>query len=330
MRSKPSVKLIGGAPAFLDVLRQISEIADIQAPVLIEGETGTGKELVARALHYSSPRAAMPFIPVNCGALPESLIENELFGHCRGAYTDAREPQMGLITQAQNGTLFLDEIDALPYRGQVALLRFLQDFCYRPLGGTQDVQAELRVVVATNVNLDQLVAQKQFRPDLYFRLKIFAIKLPPLRARHGDAKLLAEHFATVYSQQYGIEQKPIAPADLAWVDSYDWPGNVRELENLVHNAVVRSRSTRELVLKRLSPLMPNHLTPMPTINPVWTQGFQRAKADAVLAFERSFIEYALTECHGNVSAAARLSGKERRAFGKLVKKHGLDKRQFID
>lgn len=330
MRSKPSVKLIGGAPVFLDVLRQISGIADIDAPVLIEGETGTGKELVARALHYSGPRAAMPFIPVNCGALPESLIENELFGHCRGAYTDAREPQMGLIARANNGTLFLDEIDALPYRGQVALLRFLQDFCYRPLGGAQDVQVDVRVIAATNMNLEHLVTQKQFRPDLFFRLKIFSLSLPPLRARQGDARLLAEHFVRVYSEQYGIEQKSIAPADLTWLEDYDWPGNVRELESLVHCAVVHSRGKPAIMLGRASPVSQDHPS-QPTIkHAVAAQNFQRAKSDAVLAFERSFIEQVLTECHGNVSAAARLSGKERRAFGKLVKKHGLDKRHFAD
>ena len=328
MQFHPAVTLIGQAPVFLDLLRRIAAIAGTDAPVLIEGETGTGKELVARAMHYSGPRSGMPFIPANCGALPENLIENEFFGHARGAYTDAREPQQGLIAQAQRGTLFLDEIDALPARGQVALLRFLQDLRYRPLGAGRDQRADVRVIAATNTSLEEAVAQKQFRPDLFYRLKIFSLRLPALRERPGDAELLAMHFVRLYGNQYQIAEQEVAPADLSWIRSYSWPGNVRELENLVHRAVVHSRdkSTVELGLvdadaarackaaceaARIDDL------------PLFELGFHRAKQAAVYAFERSFIERALIESGGNVSAAARLSGKERRAFGKLMKKHGI-------
>ena len=331
MQIDPATKLIGQAPIFLDVLRQITSVASIDAPVMIEGETGTGKELAARAMHYSGPRSAMPFIPANCGALPEALIENEFFGHARGAYTDAREPQLGLIAQAQGGTLFLDEVDTLPLRGQVALLRFLQDLHYRPLGAARDQRADVRVISATNVNLDQAVHQKLFRPDLLYRLKIFSITLPALRERPGDAELLIAHFLRLYSNQYQLAEQRVVKADLAWIRSYAWPGNVRELESLVHRALVQSRGKPTLELVQTE--TPRLREPVPTPDtgtPAWELGFRRAKAAAVRSFERSFIEQALQDAGGNVSAAARSSGKERRAFGKLMKKHGFTKHHFHD
>jgi transcriptional regulator with PAS, ATPase and Fis domain len=180
--------------------------------MLIEGETGTGKELVARAMHYSGPRSEMPFIPVNCGALAEHLIENEFFGHARGACSDARESQAGLIAQAQGCTLFLDEVDTLPLRGQVALLRFLQDLRYRPLGASRDQQADIRVITATNVNLRELVAEPRFRPDLFYQPNIFSLALPALRERPGDAELLATHFVRLYG---GLRGSP-ASASARW------------------------------------------------------------------------------------------------------------------
>jgi DNA-binding NtrC family response regulator len=328
MSYDPSSRLIGRAPLFVEVLRPIESIAAIDAPVLVEGETGTGKELVARAMHYCGPRGAMPFIPANCGGLPDTLIENEFFGHVRGAYTDAREPQPGLIAQAQGGTLFLDEVESLPMRGQVALLRFLQDFRYRPLGATRDQLADVRIVAATNANLEDVVAQKQFRADLYYRLKIFSVKIPALRERPGDPELLARHFIALYASHYGIECRRLSAADVAWLERHPWPGNVRELENLVHRAVVQSRGRSAITLAPLAAQRASAAQPeekKPAVIAGWEEGFQRAKAAAVEEFERSYIARALTESRGNVSAAARLSGKERRAFGKLMKKHGLGK-----
>jgi DNA-binding NtrC family response regulator len=332
MQFDPASRLIGKAPIFLDAVRQISVIAATDAPALIEGETGTGKELAARAMHYGGPRSAMPFIPANCGALPENLIENEFFGHARGAYTDAREPQQGLIAQAHGGTLFLDEVDALPPRGQVALLRFLQDFRYRPLGATRDQVANVRVIAATNEDLDEAVAQKRFRADLLYRLKILSLRLPALRERAGDAELLARHFMRIFGKQYQVAEQQLSPTDLAWIRRHAWPGNVRELENVVHRAVVKNRGTCAIELgldvpdarTSGSPAAPSS-TP-----PVLELGFQRAKAAVVRQFERWFIERALLEARGNVSAAARLIGKERRAFGKLMKKHGLTRTVFFD
>ncbi len=333
MQPAPAVKLVGQAPLFLDVLCQVASIASIDAPVLIEGETGTGKELIARAMHYSGPRSEMPFIPVNCGALPEHLIENEFFGHARGAYTDARESQAGLIAQAQGGTLFLDEVDTLPLRGQVALLRFLQDFRYRPLGASRDQQADVRVIAATNVNLPELVAERRFRPDLFYRLNIFSLTLPALRERPGDAELLAIHFVRLYGSQYKIADLGIASADFAWIRRHHWPGNVRELENLVHRAVVRSRGKNTIKIESIHAEASQEHTLVRTSEAslaVRERGFRCAKIGVIQAFEQSFIERALQESRGNVSAAARQSDKERRAFGKLMKKYGLTKSQFVD
>src|SRR5262245_238466 len=172
----------------------LSRIARFDVPALIEGETGTGKEIAARVVHYQSTRRNRPFIPVNCGALPEALVENELFGHERGAYTDARESTPGVVALAEGGTLFLDEIDALSSKAQVALLRFLQDQRYRPIGAHADRRADVRVIAATNQSLEQLADRGQFRSDLLFRIKVLFVDLPPLRRRQGDAKLLAEHF----------------------------------------------------------------------------------------------------------------------------------------
>jgi len=323
------VELIGEAPAFVALVKQAAVVAGIDAPVLIDGETGTGKELIARSMHYRGARSGKPFIPVNCGALPESLIENEFFGHGRGAFTDARESYAGLIAQAQGGTLFLDEIDALPLRGQVALLRFLQDFRYRPLGTGREERAQVRIMAATNNDLDRLVAMRQFRPDLLQRVRIFRLTVPPLRERPGDAVLLVRHFARLYSRQYGLAEPTLRDEDIGRIEEYDWPGNVRELENTVHRWVVLHHANGsagfELTMQSHGDREFSRATPAES----WAlqNGFRRSKAAVVNEFERAFIEQALLECQGNVSAAARLSGKERRAFGRLVKKHGLDKRE---
>jgi DNA-binding NtrC family response regulator len=211
------------------------------------------------------------------------------------------------------------------------LLRFLQDLRYRPLGTTRDEQAEVRIIAATNANLQELVTQREFRPDLLYRLKIFCVTVPPLRERAGDAELLASHFATLYSAQYKMEPRPIRPVDLEWFRSYSWPGNVRELENLIHQAVVQSEGMPMIELRL--PSEPSSYGELPAVAgdlaPL-EMGFSRAKAAAIRAFERAYVERALAECGGNVSAAARLSRKERRAFGRLMKKHGVGKPQPAD
>ena len=322
--------LIGCSPAFQEAVELIRHIAETDAPVLIEGETGTGKEVAARAIHYSGSRQARAFVAVNCGALPEHLIENELFGHTRGAYTDARAPQPGLVALADGGTLFLDEVESLCARGQVALLRFLQDLRYRPLGAQREEHANVRIIAATNVSLWELVLARQFRSDLYYRLQILLLRLPPLRERTGDPGVLASHFVNVFGARYGWPRRRLAWDSIVALDRYHWPGNVRELENLVHRALLLTSDPVVSVPERwLADDPAAARTPQPA-GDCFDLSLMEAKARVLDQFERVYLSRALAQAGGNVSDAARRSGKERRAFGKLLKKHSIDKRMFLD
>ena len=318
------LNLVGRSPAFAQSLAQIKKLARYDVSVLIQGETGTGKELAARAIHYLGARRDGAFVPINCGAIPDNLLENELFGHERGAFTDAREAQPGLVALAEGGTLFLDEIEALSAKAQVVLLRFLQDRQYRVLGGRRLQYANVRVIAAGNANLATEVKQGRFREDLYFRLNIGLLSLPPLRDRPGDARLLAEHFHRRYREQYGQPHKSLHPDSLRRVEQYPWPGNVRELENLVHReflfsegdtvvllgfGVARTERRRNGVDRRRATLLRATL--------------RHAKGQFVSEFERSYLSALLAETRGNVTLAARQAGTERRALGKLLKKHGI-------
>ena len=320
--------LVGCSPAFQETVDLIRHIAETDAPVLIEGETGTGKEVAARAIHYSGLRQARPFVAVNCGALPEHLVENELFGHTRGAYTDARAPQPGLVALADGGTLFLDEIESLCHRGQVALLRFLQDLRYRPLGGQREEHANVRIIAATNVSLWQMVAERQFRSDLYYRLQILLLRLPPLRERAGDPGILASHFANVFCGRYGWPRRGLSRDSLAALDRHGWPGNVRELENLVHRALLLTNDPVVSVPLQWLGLEPAPRSAQPA-DECYELSLMEAKARVLDQFERAYLSRALAQAAGNVSEAARRSGKERRAFGKLLRKHSIDKRMFL-
>ncbi|MDH3289296.1 MAG: sigma-54 dependent transcriptional regulator [Betaproteobacteria bacterium] len=311
--------MIGQSTAFLVTLRLIEKVAAFDVPVLIEGETGTGKELAARAIHYGGARRKGPFVPVNCGALPDQLIENELFGHHRGAYTDAREDQPGLIELARSGTLFLDEIDTLTPKGQVTMLRFLEDQQFRPLGGKREQRADVRIIAASNRSLEQQVESGEFRMDLLYRLKLLHLSIPPLRERHGDISLLAEHFVRVGSARFQKTALPLAAATLAWFERYHWPGNIRELENLVLQA---------FLLAEGSPIS----IPAPAVSPSTepdpvcaTLNYRFAKSQAIMEFESRFLVRLLQQAKGNVSVAARISGTERRQLGRLLKKHQISK-----
>ncbi len=311
------LNMIGRSPAFLNALNLTRKIARCEAPVLIEGETGTGKELIARAIHYLGSRRDFPFIPVNCGAIPENLVENELFGHERGAFTDAKDAQPGLISQAHGGTLFLDEMEALPARGQVALLRFLQDRQYRPLGGKRTVSADVRIISASNADLAKMADARQFREDLLFRLNIMSVGLPPLRERPSDVPLLAAYFIERFSNQYGRRVKSLHPDTLAWLNRYDWPGNVRELENIIHRHYLLTDG----------PIISIPRCPQ-TGAPPRAVCFNEAKSQAIADFEKAFLTSVLADAKGNVTLAAKRAGKERRAFGKLLKKYAIDREQF--
>ena len=313
-----SNQIVGSSEARRAMLEQLRCMAFSDAPALIEGETGSGKEVAARAVHYGGQRCAGPFVPVNCGALPEGLIESELFGVERGAYTDARQARRGLVAEALGGTLFLDEVDALSPKGQVTLLRFLQDQHYRPVGTALEQCTDARVIAAANQPLDELVARREFRSDLLYRLKILHVVLPPLRQRGEDVELLARRFMAVLQERYGGPTRELHPETLQWLLRYDWPGNVRELENWVHRRFLMS--TGPLIVHD-DGLRPPAGGAAVADQPLMC--FQRAKADAVKRFERDYLQRVLRETEGNVTRAARLAGKERRAFGKLLKKHGI-------
>ncbi|HTJ46177.1 MAG TPA: sigma-54 dependent transcriptional regulator, partial [Kofleriaceae bacterium] len=230
-------ELLGDSVPMRDVRALIDRVRDSEAPVLITGASGTGKELVARALHERGPRSAGPFVAVNCAALPEALLESELFGHVKGAFTDARATRAGLFVQASGGTLFLDEIAEMPLGLQPKLLRALQERRVRPLGGDSEIAFDARLVVATNRDLENEVTEKRFREDLFYRVNVIHITLPPLRMRGSDILLLAQHFVTAAATASGRDVRGISPAAAQSLLSYPWPGNVRELQNYIQRAV---------------------------------------------------------------------------------------------
>ena len=315
--------LIGESALFINALRQIPRLARCDATVLLSGETGTGKELAARAIHYLSSRSGGPFIPVNCAALPETLLENELFGHAKGAYTDASLPQRGLIAEAESGTLFLDEIDGLSLAAQAKLLRFLQEGEYRPLGGGQPLRSNARIVAATNTNLIERVKAGTFREDLYFRLHILSLFLPPLRERMEDIPLLAKYFLKKYCSRFRSNYKALAPGALLKLASYAWPGNVRELEAVIQRTIVLSSASliqaAEIDLPTAAQMPSKRDFP-----------FQALKRRTIDTFEKSYLSQLLMTHRGNISRAAKDAGKDRRAFRRLMEKHGLLRQQFLN
>ena len=309
--------LVGIAPSFKQIVATLPTIARADGTVLISGECGTGKDLIARAIHDLGPRAARPFVAVHCGTLPDAQFELELFGSERG--DDRRD---GLLTAAEGGTVLLDEIDALSTRGQVALLRVLQDRIFRPVGGATERQADVRFIAITNSDLPHLVRTGRFRVDLYYRLAVFTVALPPLRERREDVLPLVTHFVARHAG--GREPMPqITGRAVEGLLAYEWPGNVRELESAVRRAL--------------------HVTTGPRIDaedlglPIADDGTERASGEAtykvqkrriVEAFERHYLVRLMTEHRGNVTHAARAAGKERRDLGKLLKRHGLNPRLF--
>lgn len=316
------LNMLGQSPALLGAVSSLKKFARCDAPVLIEGETGTGKELAARAIHYLGARRDYPFVPVNCGAIPDNLLENELFGHERGAFTDAKERQAGLIEQANGGTLFLDEVDALSARGQVSLLRFLEGQEYRPLGSRGPRRADVRLVAAANADLGALSSQGGFRQDLMFRLQVLTVSLPPLRERGSDIQLLAEHFLQQYGAYYKQGTKALHPQTLEWMLRYPWSGNVRELENLLH----RYYLITEGPLIRIPAAGPRDGEQGNVAGETGVRremSFRAAKARAIAAFEGSYLRSLLAESGGNISLAARLAGKDRSALRRLLQKHGV-------
>ena len=321
-------QFIGESPALRAVTAVLRRLAGCNVPVLLRGETGTGKELAARAIHYLSARRELPFIPVNCGAIPDMLVESELFGHVRGAFTDARDAQLGLVAQAGNGTLFLDEVDSLSMKAQITLLRFLQDGSFRPLGAKVFSNSQARIVAATNADIEGLVRSGAFRSDLFFRLSIVPVFMPPLRERASDVRFLVDNILHALAQQHGGGPRRIDEASLRRLEAHAWPGNVRELANVVQRLFLLADGDGLTLAADALGAPDGEGSATSGSSAGMDESFQLARAQALAEFECRFVRRALSESAGNVSLAARRSGKERRSFGRLLKKHGIDRVDF--
>ncbi len=308
--------VVGVDPAFVAVKQRLPLIAHTDATVLISGETGTGKEVAARAIHYLSSRSSAPFLPLNCGAIPTDLFENELFGHRRGAFTGAQHTSDGIIAEAERGTLFLDEVDTIPLPAQVKLLQFLQSKTFRPLGSGSLRRADVRVVAATNADLESKVKSRAFREDLYYRLNIIPLVMPALRERRADIGPLTQHFLAKHSPASHTAAWEFVPELLHVLEGFDWPGNVRELENVIQQIVALAPPGRvglEMLPPRLRARTPKHAP----------ASFREAKAHALASFEREYAIRLLGAFNGNVTRAAKAAQKDRRAFGRLIKKYAI-------
>lgn len=297
------------------ILSQVAQIAATDSTVCLYGESGTGKELIAKALHLASRREAGPFVAINCGAIPEGLLENELFGHMKGAYTGADQAKRGLLQQANGGTLFLDEIAELPTALQVKFLRVLQEREFHPLGAGSPTKVDIRLVAATNQDLAASVAEGRFREDLYYRIHVVPVTLPPLRERPEDIALLAQHFLKQFCSTLGKSIRGFTPEATQELMLYSWPGNVRELANVVERAAVLAIEdfiTPDLLVLRKKEIEPLQLQTSLTLKQARDQ------------FEKTYLVQMLTTVKGNVSRAAERSGKDRAEFYKLLRKHTLD------
>ncbi len=315
--------ILGRSRVIREVLDLVSKVAKTDANVLIYGESGTGKEMVARAIHSQSHRAAQPFVPVDCVSLPDTLLESELFGHEKGAFTGAHTTKPGLFEMAQGGTVFLDEVSGMSQSLQSRLLRVLQERHVRRVGGTRFMDVDVRVIAASNQDLEQACRRGSFREDLYFRLNVIPIALPPLRAREGDIPLLAQEFLRRFSRKPGTASPPAPECDAAVMDRlvrYPWPGNVRELQNVIERAVALAEGPvirAEHLPERLRWPQAEELGPDDAAS------FKHAKQKAVQSFERNFLLELLKRHGGHMGRAAQEAGVDRKTIERMVKKHGL-------
>ena len=314
--------IIGNSEAITQVFDLMRKISNTPANILITGESGTGKELVARCIHANSKRSHKPFVPLNCGGLPENLVESEIFGHTKGAFTDAKQNRAGLIEHARGGTFFLDEIGELPMHLQVKFLRVLEDHKIRRLGSNEEIEIDIRLICATNQNIEALIREGGFREDLFFRINTFEIHLPPLRDRHGDIQLLAHHFLNDFAETSEKVVQEISTEAMDVLCEYTWPGNVRELMHVMERAIALS-DTDTIQIEDL----PENLIAQTGGTIVSAQTdlpFQEAKDAVVEKFERSFIDRLLKLHNGNVSRAARQNGMNRVRLQRLISKYAID------
>jgi len=328
--------IIGDSPALREVLSKVEQVAPTNSTVLLRGETGTGKELVAHAIHINSKREEKPFVRVNCASLAPGVLESELFGHEKGSFTGAMERRRGRFELADGGTLFLDECGDLPMEVQIKLLRTLQERELERVGGNETVKVDVRVVSATNRNLEKMIEEGEFREDLYYRLNVFPINLPPLRDRPEDLAVLLSHFITKFARQMGVPVHPPASDALAKLREYNWPGNVRELENIVERAMILARGTplgaQHLDFGRRAPSSQSGAVPTittqapsaPVAAPPAAGDEGKSLAERLLDSERKEIVAAVEKSRGNIASAARQLGINRSTLYYRLRKHGLE------
>jgi len=320
-------KIVGTSPAMMHIFKLIQQVAPTRTNVLVTGESGTGKELIARAIHDESPRAAKPFVAINCGGIPETLMESELFGHVRGSFTGATHDKKGLFAAAHKGTVFLDEIGELGMPLQVKLLRAVQEKTVKPVGSNEDIEVDCRIISATNKNLAQEVIDGHFREDLFYRLNVIEIKVPPLRERKGDLKVLAQHFLDKYSKEMGKEIKKLSSYAVDLMNKYDFPGNVRELENLME---------RSVALSSTNIILPESLA-LSVHKRRWIEGVEGKRYDLddiekgvaldviLREIEYAYLQKALDFADGNKNRASELLGITFRSFRHRLGKLADDK-----
>jgi len=319
-------KIVGNSPRMIYVYNMVRQVSKTSTSILITGESGTGKELVARAIHDESDRRAFPFMAINCGGIPETLMESELFGHKKGAFTGATQDKKGLFELADRGTVFLDEIGDLSFPIQVKLLRAVQEKVFKPIGTGEDIKVDIRIISATNKNLEEEVIAGRFREDLFYRLNVIEVKIPPLRERKGDLKSLAQHFLEKYSNEMGKQVTKISSYAIDLLNKYDFPGNIRELENLIE---------RSVALSNTNILLPDSLA-MSVHKNRWIEGVKDRRfdldevskgvaLDEILAeIERAYLKKALEESNGNKNMAAELLGISYRSFRHRYTKLAID------
>ncbi len=311
-------EMIGQSPVICQLYDQLARIAESEVSVLITGESGTGKEVVARAIHKQSRRRNGPFVPINCAALPDALLESELFGHARGAFTDARTDRKGLFLQAEGGTLLLDEIGEMPLAMQVKLLRALEENTVRPVGGDREVPFDVRVLTATNRDLESAVEEKRFREDLYFRINVFQIDLPPLRARGTDILLLAQHFVEMFRERAGKQVSGISENAAERLLAYRWPGNVRELRNVIERAIALT-CYEKIAVEDLPEKIRDYRG-----SQVFIGGDDPTELVPLEEIEQRYILHVLHTVDDNKALASRILGLDRKTLYRKLKQYGVD------
>ena len=314
--------IIGKSPLIQEVCETIKKVANVKSTVLIYGESGTGKELAARAIHFAGNMSEMPFIAVNCAALSETLLESELFGHVRGAFTGAHADRQGRFELADRGSLFLDEVGAMSRSLQASLLRVIETKQFERVGGTKTIHVDVRIIAATNTDLKELVKKGDFREDLFYRLNVVPITLPSLRKRRDDIPILANHFLNLYNRELGKKIKMISPEAINILSNYTWPGNVRELENVIERAVVLAH--KNILDKQDIPLDLSAKKDDNTYEIKSQLSYHEAKKGIVESFEKDFFIKIMDKTGGNISKAAELSGMDRKNFYQKLKRLDID------